>query len=66
MTNEAETWHLTKHLERKLRSVLQAMERKMIGVMLRERKQASWIKEQTRVEDIQEDWLPRELAEEEG
>lgn len=52
MTYGAENLHLTEHLERKLGSLQQAMERKMIGVMLRERKQAPWIRERTRVEDI--------------
>lgn len=42
----AETWRLTKHPERKLRS------RRTAGVKLRDNKRASWIKEHTRVEDI--------------
>lgn len=47
-----ETWHPTKQLESKLRSAQQAMERIMIRVTLRDRKQASFVREQTRVEDI--------------
>lgn len=52
LTYGAETWGLTKLLERKLRSAQRAMERKMVGVTLRDRKRASWIREQTQVEDI--------------
>lgn len=52
MTCGAGTWRLIKKLERKLRSVLQAVKRIMLGVTLGDRKQAAWIREQTRVEDI--------------
>lgn len=51
LTCGAETWRLTRQLEIKLRSTQWAMERRMIGVTLRGIKFASWIKEQTRVED---------------
>ncbi len=49
----SETWRFTKKLERKLRSALRAMERRMLGITRRDRKRASWIREQTKVEDIQ-------------
>lgn len=52
MTYGAETWRLTKQLERKLRCAQRAMERIMLGVTLRDRKRATWIREQTRIEDI--------------
>ncbi len=48
----SETWHLTKEQERKLRSVQRGKERKMIGITWRDRKRATWIREQTKVEDI--------------
>ncbi len=38
------TWHLTQEQERKLRSAQRRMERKMLGI--------TWIREQTKVEDI--------------
>lgn len=46
MTQGAETWHV----KRKLLSAQQPTER--IGVMLTDVKQAAWVKEQSRVEDI--------------
>ena len=52
LTYGSKTWSLTKELERKLRSAQRGMERKMIGVTLRDRTRASWIREQTKVEDI--------------
>lgn len=48
----AETWHLTRQLESKLGSAQWAAKRRMRGVMLRERKRASRVREQTRVDDI--------------
>ncbi len=48
----AETWRLTKELERKLRSAQRGMERRMLGITWRDRKQASWIMEQTKDEGI--------------
>ncbi len=48
----SETWRLTKELERKLRSTQRGMERKMLGITWRDKKRASWIREQTKVEDI--------------
>lgn len=52
MTYGAETWGLTKLLERKLRSAQQNMARKMPRVTLRDTKATAWIREQTCVEDI--------------
>ena len=52
MTYGSETWTLTKSLERKLVSAQRAMERIMLGVSLRDRKRATWIRDQTRVDDI--------------
>ncbi len=51
-TYGAETWRLPKELERKLRSAQRGMERRMLGITWRDRKRASWIREQTKVEDI--------------
>uniref|UniRef100_A0A224YMB0 Endonuclease-reverse transcriptase n=1 Tax=Rhipicephalus zambeziensis TaxID=60191 RepID=A0A224YMB0_9ACAR len=47
LTYEAETWRLTKRVQLKLRTTQRAMERKMIGVTLRDRKRAEWVTEQT-------------------
>ncbi|MCJ3464060.1 hypothetical protein LNY58_26610, partial [Klebsiella pneumoniae] len=52
LTYSAETWRIAKKLEMKLRSTQRAMERKMIGVTLRDKKRAEWIREQTGVADI--------------
>ncbi len=52
LTYGSETWRLTKELERKLRSAQRGMERRMLGITWRDRKRASWIREQTKVEDI--------------
>ncbi len=52
LTYGAETWRLTKELERKLRSAQRGMEKRMLGITWRGRKRASWIREQTKVEDI--------------
>ncbi len=52
LTYGSETWHLTNEQEEKLRSAQRGMERKMLGITWRDRKQAIWIREQTKVEDI--------------
>ncbi len=52
LTYGSETWRLTKELERKLRSAQRGMERRMLGITLRDKKRTSWIREQTKVEDI--------------
>ncbi len=52
LTYRSETWRFTKELERKLRSAQREMERRMLGVTWRDKKRASCIREQTKVEDI--------------
>ena len=52
MTYGSETWTTTKQLERKLVSTQRGMERLMMGISLRDRKRSTWIREQTKVEDI--------------
>ncbi len=52
LTYGLETWRLTKELGRKLRSAQRGMERRMLSIAWRDRKRASWIREQTKVEDI--------------
>ncbi len=52
LTNGSETCRLTKELERKLRRAQRGMERRMLGITLRDWKRESWIREQTKVEDI--------------
>ncbi len=52
LTYGSETWRLTKELERKLRRAQRGMERKRLGITWRDEKQASWIREQTKIEDI--------------
>ncbi len=52
LTYGSETWRLTKELERKLRSAQRGMERRMLSITWRDRKRASWTREQTKVEDI--------------
>ncbi len=52
LTYGLDTWRLTKELERKLRSAQRGMERRMLGITLINKKRASWIREQTKVEDI--------------
>ncbi len=52
-THGSETRHLTKEQERKLRKAQRGMERKMLGTTWRrDRKRATWIREQAKVEDI--------------
>ncbi len=43
---------LTKELQRKLRGAEGGIGRRMLGVPLRDRKRAPWIREQTKLEDI--------------
>ncbi len=52
LTYGSETWRLSKELERKLRSAQRGMERRMLGITWRDREQASWIREQTKVKGI--------------
>ncbi len=52
LTYGSENWHLTKQQERKLRSAQRGMERKILGVPSKDRKQATWIREQIIVKYI--------------
>ncbi len=52
LTYGSETERLTKEQERKLRSSQRGMERKILGVIWRDRKRKTWIREQTKIEDI--------------
>lgn len=52
MTYESGTWTTTKLLERKLMSAQREMKRLMLGISLRDRMRATWIREQLKVEDI--------------
>ncbi len=52
LTYGPESCRLTYDLERKLNSAQRGMERRMLGITWRDRKRASWIREQTKVEDI--------------
>ncbi len=52
LTYGSETWGLTKELQRKLRRAQRGMERRILGITWKDRKRASWIREQTKVEDI--------------
>ncbi len=53
LTYGSETWHLTKkEQERKLRSTQRGMERKMLCITWKDRKRATWIREQTKADDI--------------
>lgn len=48
----AETWSLTKVLERKIQATQRSMERKMLGITWKDKKRNTWIREQTSLEDI--------------
>lgn len=48
VTYAGETWGLIQQLESKLRSPQVDIERKMLGVIIRDRKRATCIREQTR------------------
>ncbi len=52
LTYGSETWRVRKELERKLGSAQRGMEKRMQGITWREKKPASWIREQTKLEDI--------------
>ena len=45
----SETWKPTKPMENKLRSAQRGMDRSMSGISLRDKKRASWIRENTKV-----------------
>ena len=48
----SETRKPTKPMENKLRSAQRGMGRSMLGISIRDRKRASWIREKTKVKDI--------------
>lgn len=48
----AETWRITKKLEKKSWSMQRAMERKIMEVISRDRKKSEWVREQTGLADI--------------
>ena len=48
----SETWKPTKTIENKLGSAQRGMERSMLGISLRDRKRASWVREKTKVKNI--------------
>ena len=48
----SETWERTKTMENKLESAQKGMEGSMLGISLRDRKRASWMRENTKVKDI--------------
>ena len=52
MTYGSETWKPTKPMENKLRTAQKGMEKSMLGISLRDRKRASWVREKTKVNDI--------------
>ncbi len=52
LTYGPETWRLTKELEIKLRIAQRGKERIMLGITWKDKKRASWIREQTNVEEI--------------
>ena len=47
----SESWKLTKSMENKLRSAQRGIERSMLEISLRDKKRASWIRENTKVRD---------------
>ncbi len=52
LTYGSETWRLKDELGRKLRSAQKRIERRMLCITRREKKRASWNREQTKAEDI--------------
>ncbi len=52
LTYGLEAWHLTNEQEQKLRSAQRGMERKILSITWRDRKRATWLREQTKVENI--------------
>ena len=50
----AETWKLSQKMMMNLRAMQRAQERSMMGLRLQDCKEASWIREQTKVRDILE------------
>ena len=52
MTYGAETWSTNKRVEAKLAVAQRAMERRMLGITIADRKTNNWIRQQTKVRDI--------------
>ncbi|XP_037803636.1 uncharacterized protein LOC119598084 [Penaeus monodon] len=52
MTYGSKTWTTTKIQERKLASAQRRMERLVLGISLRDKRRATWIRKQTKVETI--------------
>ena len=52
LTHGSETWNCIKALQRKLQSAQRKMERIILDITWKDRKSVSWIREQTKVEDI--------------
>ena len=48
----SETWALTKSMELRLARCQRAIERRMLGVRLRDRHSVAWIREKTGLEDV--------------
>ena len=48
----SETWKPTKTMKNKLRRAQKGTERSVLGISLRDRKRASWVREKTKVKDI--------------
>ena len=48
----AETWSLTKAVEKKIQATQRKMERIMLGITWEDRKKNTWVREQTKLEDI--------------
>lgn len=52
VTYASETWSTTQRQNQKLRVMQRKMERRMVGVTLRDRRRNDWLREQTKVKDI--------------
>ena len=52
ITYASETWTLTTKMENKLAAAQINMERRMLGITMRDRKTNEWIREKTKVQDI--------------
>jgi hypothetical protein len=51
LTYGSETWTLTKQMERKIQTTVRRMERIILGITLKDKKQNSWIRTQTKITD---------------
>lgn len=52
LTYGAETWVFTKEILQKLQVAQRAVERKLVGVTLRDRKRNQWLRQQSKVTDV--------------